>query len=283
MQATQPGASRSPSVAAYTRPVPVPAAPGQKAPPSRTAWCGADGEATPAVRQRATGQGDDDVPAVDLFRRAIRDQDEGAWQALVHGYARLVRTWVHRHPCWPAVCDQWSDDHWVMASFERFWQAMPPERLVSFPTVASLLRYLKLCLHSALVDELRAQRARPPRPLPPRRQPALRQERSVDALALDRLLERELWQAVAEALTPEEWLVIRLTFLAELQPREIALGHPERFRTALDVYRVKRRALGRLRRGSVPLVGRGGAPRPALSGGRDSGGGSGKSSTGGPR
>jgi hypothetical protein len=77
---------------------------------------------------------------------------------------------------------------------------------------------------------------------------------------------------VAEALTPEEWLVIRLTFLAELQPREIALDHPERFPTALDVYRVKRRALDRLRRGSSPLVGHGGAPRPALSRGRDSGG-----------
>ena len=108
----------------------------------------------------------------------------------------------------------------------------------------------------------RGQKAPPFRTAP-------RQERSVDALALDRLLERELWQAVAEALTPEEWLVIRLTFLAELQPREIALDHPERFPTALDVYRAKRRALERLRRGSLPLVGQPGAPRPALSRGRD--------------
>jgi DNA-directed RNA polymerase specialized sigma24 family protein len=173
---------------------------------------------------------------------------------------------VHHHPCWPAVCDQWTDDHWVMASFERFWQAMPPERLVSFPTVASLLRYLKLCLHSELVDEMRAQRARPPRPLPSRDERAPRQEHAVDAPALDRLLERELWQTVARALTPEEWLVIRLTFLAELQPREIVLGHPERFPTAHHVYRVKRRALGRLRRGSVLHVGRGGAAGGAAGG-----------------
>ena len=79
------------------------------------------------------------------------------------------------------------------------------------------------------------------------RQPggAPREEHAVDAPALDRLLERELWQAVARALTPEEWLVIRLTFLAELQPREIVLGHPERFPTAHHVYRVKRRGAGR--------------------------------------
>ena len=42
--------------------------------------------------------------------------------------------------------------------FERFWVAIGPDRFAEFPSVAALLKYLKMCVHTVLIDEVRAAR-----------------------------------------------------------------------------------------------------------------------------
>jgi DNA-directed RNA polymerase specialized sigma24 family protein len=177
-----------------------------------------------------------------------------------------VRAWVRQHPCWPALRHQWDDDQWVILAFERFWQAMRADRLAHFPTLASLLAYLKMCVHSALVDEARSLRASRSEALPEEGYDGGRDETTdVGALALERLAARELWHAIAETLSPDEQLVIVLSFAAGHKPREIARRHADRFVSVAQVYYLKRNALDRLRRNSLLLAGRP-ASRPAQQG-----------------
>ena len=92
------------------------------------------------------GQGHDDCYGLELFRRAIVGRDQVAWEAIHTQYRALVRDWIGRHA--QASC---IDDHDDLATraFARFWQAMKPAKFADFPSLASLLRYLKLCTAAA--------------------------------------------------------------------------------------------------------------------------------------
>jgi DNA-directed RNA polymerase specialized sigma24 family protein len=144
----------------------------------------------------------------------------------------------------------------VTCTFERFWQAVGPDRFERFRDKGALLSYLKLCAASVVLDEARRRR------------------RPVEILSLDQLsdhtgeatqvpgrapdpefvsvarMEREdLWAAVRRLLPAEaERRVVYLRFALGLTPQEIVRQCPERYSTATEVYRVTRKALNRLRR-----------------------------------
>jgi len=117
-----------------------------------------------------------------------------------------------------------------------------------FTDLASILKYLKMCLGSVLLDAARVRR----------RQACL----SIDDLPSDaptiddpsaaivgQIAGRELWQAVEAELRDEsERLVAQLSFVAGLTPRDICARHPDRFAEVNDVYRLKRNLIERLRR-----------------------------------
>lgn len=175
---------------------------------------------------------------VELFRRAIAERDQGAWEAVVLQYRPLVSAWVRRHAAYaPGRTDA---EDVVMCAFGRFWKAIGPERLPDFPELAALMRYLKLCVHSVLLDEVRAQERAPETPL---------ETLDVEAMAVDRLAAAQLWSAIERALDDHaERLVVYLSFGLGMKPASISQKHPGQFASAADVYRVKRNALGRLRR-----------------------------------
>jgi DNA-directed RNA polymerase specialized sigma24 family protein len=191
---------------------------------------------------------DADAVALSLFQKAIGWQDEAAWNSLVVRYSGLIRAWMRQEARWRAVRGRWDDDHWVLLAFERLWRAVPPARLQQFPTVASFLGYLKMCLRSALADEVRSQPPMPEESLPLDSRRVARRMTDPGVLAVERLEEQETWHDVAQRLSPDERLVIQLTFVDDLTPREIVRCHSNRFPSAVDVYRVKHAALKRLRR-----------------------------------
>lgn len=185
-----------------------------------------------------------DAFAMELFRRAVCERDELAWEALYAQYRGMVRAWLCRHPAWPSICDDLED--WVNCVFERFWGAVTPDRFGSFPTLAALLRYLKLCAHSMMLDELRARHVRQVQPL------------SEDVVATgvgdaertvtESATGEALWAVIdAEVKGEAERLVAYLSLALELKPQEIHARHPERFVTVAQVYTVKRNLLDRLR------------------------------------
>src|SRR5947209_13314195 len=92
----------------------------------------------------------------ELFRRAICDRIQPAWDAVFSQYRGMVLAWVRRHPMASATHEE--DEYWVNRTFDRFWSAVGPERFGAFHSMAAILRYLKLCTHSLLLDEARARR-----------------------------------------------------------------------------------------------------------------------------
>lgn len=187
-----------------------------------------------------------DVFGLELFRRAVGG-DRPAWAGLVAQYRPLVLAYLRRHPAWPSRGET-DDDYWVTRTFQRFVMAVKPDRLPWFPTLSSLLAYLKLCSHSVLLDEVRAADASrlaslEEVPEAPTVSPDVAHE------VLDELSPRTLWDAVAAELRGgTERIVARLSWVRSMQPPEIYATSPELFDSVADVYRIKRSVLGRLRR-----------------------------------
>lgn len=186
-----------------------------------------------------------DAFSLELFRRAICERDPSAWEAVVAQYRGVVRAWLHRHPAWPAVED--NDDDWINRVFARFWLAVSPERFLSFPGMAALLRYLKLCVHSLLLDELRSRQAGRLTQLTEDITDRYASD-AVEALTGE-LASQTLWEAISAEIRDErERIVAHHCLMLDWKPREIFARYPERFADTQAVYCVKRNLLDRLRR-----------------------------------
>jgi hypothetical protein len=181
---------------------------------------------------------------LELLRRAIVDGDQAAWGAILAQYRGMILSWL-RKGYGTAMRDE-DDDHWVNRTFERFWQAVGPQRFADFPSLATLLQYLKQCAITALLDDAR-QRAR--ERLEERANASELPTADPEPLALGSLAQEDLWSLVlAETQNEADRLVAHESFHLSLKPGEIQERHPEQFASTADVYRVKRNLLDRLRR-----------------------------------
>jgi len=183
----------------------------------------------------------------ELFRRAIVDKDQRAWELAYRQYHPLVAGWAARHPAFPACGEEL--DYLVNCSFERMWAAVGPAKFDRLPDLRSLLRYLQMCVHSVIVDL--ARNAEPAVELP-----ALE---TADLDGLDRSPpaeqasfqadRKEFWQAVERRLqSDKERRVVYGSFVLALKPRELLAHYPDTFSDVGEVYRVKENVLDRLRR-----------------------------------
>lgn len=187
-----------------------------------------------------------DAYCFEIFRRAVCDRDEPAWRVVFAQYRGVVLSWVRRHPV--AAQAREDDEYWVNRTFERFWSAVGPERFGAFPGVAALLRYLKLCSHSVLLDEARARVAAHSEPLDERVAEHIETPDVADA-AIGQLAGGDLWGVILAELQDEaERRAAYLCLVLDLKPREVQERHPELYESVDDVYRIKRNVLDRLRR-----------------------------------
>jgi hypothetical protein len=192
------------------------------------------------------GEATQDRAGLELFRRAVDQRDEAAWQAIMEIYRGLLVALAGRRAVRGLVVED--DGFCVDRAFQRFWHATSTGRAKQFNDLASILKYLKMCLGSVLLDQARARR----------RQAWV----SIDDVApeacvsadpfgqvIDRLERRQLWQTIdVELPDARERLVAHLSFVAGLSPREILARRPEKFVDVFDVYRTKRNMIDRLRR-----------------------------------
>jgi len=197
-----------------------------------------------------------DAFCFELFRRAVVERGDQAWEKIVAQYRRMVLAWVKRHQNLRSLGDTEDGDHWVDAIFTRFWSAVKPERFEQFADTRRILAYLKMCTNSVIQDELRLRAQQlatvPLDPLvgldesaPVRTSPAV----AVEARSDGGLLAQELLAIIRSALRDDrEREVFQLTIVLGYTPREISRRHPVRFPTADIVYQIKRNLLDRLRR-----------------------------------
>jgi DNA-directed RNA polymerase specialized sigma24 family protein len=192
------------------------------------------------------GEDRDDAFCFEIFQRAVVSRDDDAWEAILGQYRGIVLAYVSQHTA--ATLLRESDDYWINRAFQRFWTAVGADRFGCFPDLPALLKYLKLCVHSVMLDEIRSRRAASASSLDdvPESTPATgNAERNV----VGKLAGEQLWAAIQRELQDEaEQQVVYLSFARELKPSEIADRHPTLFAGVADVYRVKRNVIERLRR-----------------------------------
>lgn len=196
------------------------------------------------LRQSASN----DRYCLELFRRAIIRRNEDAWTCIYQQYASLVLTWVNQHQSAASLLGQDGSAPLVNAAFAKFAQALTPAKMDHFDSLAAILKYLKMCVHSVIADEVRSRQAHQYEET----LDSIEQEPATDDPAEDvvsSLSAQSLWQIIQEELNGEdERLLIYLAYVQGMKPGEICVQHRQIFPSVEDVYRVKRNVLERLRR-----------------------------------
>jgi DNA-directed RNA polymerase specialized sigma24 family protein len=190
----------------------------------------------------------DPAPCYELFRRALLERNQRAYERLYSQYEPLVAGWVERHPSFPGAGEE--VQYFVNRAFEKLWHALTPEKFRRFPDLKSVLSYLKLCTHSVVIDHARV------------RQHALLDEESSDATlanhaaggdveddAIERAQQQEFWRQINLRLADEkEQAVVFGSFVLAMKPAELQVRYAHLFGDVREVYRVKQNVIDRLRR-----------------------------------
>ncbi len=183
----------------------------------------------------------DDGYCLEIFRRAVILHNADAWATLQSLFTDNIRMWLARNTHREDALRHQSEQDYVDDTFRRFWQAVSEEALV-FTSLASALRYLKLCLHSAVMDSLRAYARANVEAIPEQGHP---DEPQVE----DHYHEGELWEVIKNLLpTEREQRVAYLHFHCNLKPREIIRYCPGEFANEEEIYRLKRNIMERIQR-----------------------------------
>lgn len=192
------------------------------------------------------GQQHDTRYSYELFRRALVERNEAAWEQLYLHYTSLVEGWVRRSSAF--ISSGESSEYFVVGAFLKFWRAITPERFASFPTLASLLHYLQMCATSVVIDSVRAQSWAEIVPEDVVGADLMAQH-APDEEAMNRVQREEFWQFIDAQLQNElERVVVYCSFVLGLTPRAIFSQRTDLFQSINDVYNVKRNVLGRLGR-----------------------------------
>jgi DNA-directed RNA polymerase specialized sigma24 family protein len=198
-----------------------------------------------AERARFSTQQEPDTRYMyEIFRRAMAERDDMAWECVYAAYETMVRGWI-QHSAAFLFCGE-TAEALINTAFTRFWEAVMRAGFASFPTLPALLGYLRRCATGAVIDAARSQQ-----------RIALfghgELEEPVGEDEQERVINRadwaQLWQVVdAELQNEAERVVITSTFVLGMKPREIFEQHPALFEDVSRVYRHKRNVLERLAR-----------------------------------
>lgn len=185
----------------------------------------------------------------EIFRRAVMEDDQGAWDAVYAQYWSQVTAWIRRNPMFPMLEEE--AQYFVNRTFERLWGVLTPAKWEQFPDLKALLRYLQLCAHSVMVDYARQKEQAKltesideadDTPLPD-------PEAAVEEQVLSEQRRQDLWRWMQSQLSDDrEYQVVYDKFVLGLKPSEILERHPGLFADVREVYRAGETALGRLRR-----------------------------------
>ena len=185
---------------------------------------------------------------LELFRRAIRNNDEHALEVVIAQYrplvARWVDKWMDRQPDFYSFNEEPQD--FIAQAFERFWLSFTPDKLEKSQSLAAVLRYLQMCVNGAIMDARRKasrlrveQEARDEEQDPPEMAPT-----PEDLLQAD-----EFWQLIRKkSRDPKEYTVIYASYYLALSPREIFAEYPDQFNNTREIYQHKVNFLERLGR-----------------------------------
>lgn len=182
----------------------------------------------------------------ELFRRAALDGDQRAWSFLYRQYRPLVTGWIKRHSGFQSTGEE--ADYFINRAYEKLWSAMSPDKFEKFPDLRSILRYLQMCVHSVIVDELR-RHEHEELELEEITKQAEADLPAIEDRAMHRIERDELWRFLETKLNDEkEKVCTYATFVLGFKPRHIQEQFSSVFENVEDIYLVKQNVIARLRR-----------------------------------
>lgn len=191
-------------------------------------------------------QGHDSRYCFELFRRAIQDGDRSVWEHIYPCYNLLVVGWVQKHPGFESSGEK--VDYFVNGAFGKLSVSLTRERFRGFSDLESVLRYLKMCVHSVIIDYIRLAEQASLYSL----EDASEEESadpSPEEQAMDRSYQQALWNLIDARLHDEkERAVVRGSFILDLKPQELYEHFRGVFSDVDEIYRVKQNVISRLRR-----------------------------------
>ncbi|MEP6894110.1 MAG: hypothetical protein ABI986_00755 [Chloroflexota bacterium] len=192
---------------------------------------------------------DDSRFCFELFRRAISERDQFAWDMICKQYKPLMADWwVKPHRGFKAGNEDL--DEIINRTYEKFWSALTPEKFSKFSDLKPLLNYLKMCVESVIIDQNR--KIEPPTQYPVDndspiwgKDPGLTPEEKM----LDDEKRRYFRDWINSRLHDDkERLVVYGSFDLDLKPQELCDKFPNIFRDVDEVYTIKQNIINRLRR-----------------------------------
>jgi DNA-directed RNA polymerase specialized sigma24 family protein len=198
------------------------------------------------INKYRRGEASSDQYCLEIFRRAMQEHDDKAWELLVNRFQEFLLAAFRRHPRCEAASRLDSPENYVAKAFARFWVAVHDQQ-VEFTSLGAALRFLRLCLNSAILDTLRAQTRRNEVPLPD-------SDFTGEPAVEDQDDGSELWKIIRDILPNErERRLAFLLFHCNLKPRIIVRLRPQEFPDVNEVHRMKRNIVDRLAR-SADLI-----------------------------
>ncbi len=150
----------------------------------------------------------------ELFRRALLHGVSEAMTRLYQIYERLVTSWVYHHSRFPATDE--SADYFVSAAFSSFYFALRGPAFQQFASLAAVLAYLKMCVHTAIAQYMRDQEATPTLLFAEDDDPGYTPDLASDVYA------DELWKHICRLLPDEQdRQLAHCVFVQHLKPAQI--------------------------------------------------------------
>jgi DNA-directed RNA polymerase specialized sigma24 family protein len=190
----------------------------------------------------------DPLYCFEIFRRAILERDDTAWEQVYTQYRPQLIRWVSRHSSFAGSGED--IDYFINRALEKMWTAIPPVRFEKFADLKSLLRYLQLCTYSVLLDHSRLL-ARTKFHQQVDLEIAERQSlnQPPERPSVGHVAEQDFWVWLGARMKDEkEQKVLYGSFVLDLKPREIFDHYNQLFSNVNEVYRLKENILARLRR-----------------------------------
>ena len=177
-----------------------------------------------------------DQCCLEIFRRALLQQDSQAWSVLMERFHSIVLSWVRRHPQSQAVRDIDSEENYVALTFERFWRVTVRNKTLEFTTLAGALAFLRACVNSVIIDTLRSQKEIP---IP----------ENFERVAPEPDESNQRWEVIKGFIpNAREQRLAYLLYYCGLKPRQIVQLLPREFNDVHEIFRLTRNIIDRLRR-----------------------------------
>jgi hypothetical protein len=177
--------------------------------------------------------------SIELFRRAIVQNDPEARLWVQYCFGGLVRSWLHCHPKLEAACRLRSEETYVSLAFERFWLRTTSKQGQPFNRLAPAFQYLRASLQGVILDILRIYA-----------RPGVVSWTELAEQRVEENLERKgVWVMLKTMLAnPREQRLAYLLFQCGLAPREIMRLCPQEWRAIDEISELRliilRRFLG---------------------------------------